>query len=64
MCLDVCASFLVPGLTAGELQRTGMRIHGEIMKLQLAFCIDGHPGQKDRKKTGLDEGVHCFGSFV
>lgn len=45
------------GLTARELKRTGVFIHREIMKLQLAFCVDGHPEERQRQKTGLDGGA-------
>lgn len=47
-CFYACV-FLVPGLTAGELERTGVFVHWEIMKLQLAFCVDGHPGERERR---------------
>lgn len=46
----------MPIFTAGEDERTGVFVHWEIMKLQLALCIDGHPvetergTQRDRKK--------------
>lgn len=39
VCLCVC----VPIFTAGEDKRTGVFIHREVMELQLAFCVDGHP---------------------
>lgn len=30
-------------LTAGEDQRAGVLVHGEVVQLQLAFCIYGEP---------------------
>lgn len=35
-------------VTAGEDERTGVFVHGEVVELQLAFCVDGHPeGDRD-----------------
>lgn len=43
-CELVCACvMLLPKLTAGEDEGTGVFVHWEIMELQLAFCVDGHP---------------------
>lgn len=52
MCMCVCVSvcMLLPIFTAGEDERTGVFVHGEIMELQLAFCVDGHPGERERNK--------------
>lgn len=46
ICLCVCVweYMLLPIFTAGEDERTGVFVHWEIMELQLAFCVDGHPG--------------------
>lgn len=30
-------------LTAGESQGAGVRVHGEVVQLQLALCVDGEP---------------------
>lgn len=37
----------VPILTAGEDEGTGVFVHREIMELQLAFGVDGHPGEEE-----------------
>lgn len=44
--LSVSARILIPILTAREDERTGVFIHWEIMELQLALCIDGHPEEE------------------
>lgn len=41
---------LLPILTAGEDERTGVFVHWEIMELQLAFCVDGHPGEGEKRR--------------
>lgn len=43
-------------LTAGEGQGAGMRIHGEVMQLQLAFCIDGEPMKKTSISSSIAKG--------
>lgn len=48
VCVYVCMR--LPIFTAGEDKRTGVFVHWEIMELQLAFCVDGHPGQKERRR--------------
>ncbi|MBZ3888785.1 Gamma-aminobutyric acid receptor subunit beta-3 [Sciurus carolinensis] len=40
-------------LTAGEDQRAGMLIHGEVVQLQLAFCIDGEPVEEPSITLGV-----------
>lgn len=35
----------LPIFTAGEDERTGVLVHWEIMELQLALGVDGHPGR-------------------
>ena len=40
-------------LTAGEDQRAGVLVHGEVMQLQLALCVNGEP-------AGGSQG-HCQG---
>lgn len=60
VCVSVCFLCMcgcgLPIFTAGEDERTGVFVHWEIMELQLALCIDGHPVetekemQRDRKK--------------
>lgn len=44
----------MPIFTAGEDERTGVFIHWEIMELQLALCVDGHPGEGEKTQTHLD----------
>lgn len=38
-------------VTAGEDERTGVFVHGEVMELQLAFCVDGHPEETEITQT-------------
>lgn len=45
----MCVFMLLPIFTAGEDERTGVFVHWEIMKLQLAFCVDGHPEEEGRE---------------
>lgn len=33
-----------------------MRIHGEVMQLQLAFCIDGEPMKKTSISSSIAKG--------
>lgn len=35
-------------LTAGEDQRAGVLVHGEVVQLQLALCINGEPAEEPR----------------
>lgn len=43
-----------PILTAGEDQRTGVFVHGEIMELQLALGVDGHPARRTETDSDKD----------
>lgn len=45
MLLSACVC--VPIFTAGEDEGTGVFVHREIMELQLAFGVDGHPGEEE-----------------
>lgn len=39
-------------LTTGESQRAGVLVHGEVVQLQLALCIDGEPAGEPRSLSG------------
>lgn len=58
----VCLHSL-PILTAGEDERTGVFVHWEIMELQLAFCVDGHPGEGEKCTTAVKVSHLSFGTL-
>lgn len=44
-------------LTAGEDQRAGVLVHGEVVQLQLALGIDGEPAGEPQSLRGQQRGL-------
>lgn len=43
-----------PGLTAGEDERAGVLVHGEVVELELTLSIDGQPVKHSEPVTDFE----------